>query len=136
MRYLNGDTINKDRHLNEHLKQVQVNTYYYKKYKSENEILYFIMFVCFIIISIALIKKKVSSFDDLSYSIIVAIIMVLSLSHISYSIYLLTYKDELNYDEDNYPFDTRSDISGNDISGNVNYDCLKFDPLPFFPYNI
>jgi hypothetical protein len=94
------------------------------------------MFVCFIIISIALIKKKVSSFDDLSYSIIVAIIMVLSLFYISYSIYLLTYKDELNYDEDNYPFETRSDSSGNDISGNVNYDCLKFDPLPFFPYNI
>ena len=136
MRYLNADNINKDRHLNENLKKVQVNTYYYKRYKSENQILYFIMFICFIIISIALIKKKLTSFDDLSYAIIVGIIITLSLFYIFYSIYLLTYKDELNYDEDNYPFQTRSDVSGNDISGNVNYDCLKIDPLPFFPYNI
>lgn len=129
MRYLNADNINKDRHLNEDLKKVQVNTYYYKRYKSENQILYFIMFVCFIIISIALIKKKLRSFDDLSYSIIVGIIIALSLFYIAYSIYLLTYKDEVNYDEDNYPYTSKRmyDISGSDISGNVNYACLKSD---------
>jgi hypothetical protein len=133
MRYLNADNINKDRHLNEDLKKVQVNTYYYKRYKSENQILYFIMFICFIIISIALIKKKITSFDDLSYSIIVGIIITLSLFYISYSIYLLIYKDEVNYDEDNYPYTSKRmyDISGSDISGNVNYDCLKTD----FSYN-
>lgn len=132
MRYLNADNINKNRHLTEDLKKVQVNTYYYKRYKSENQILYFIMFICFIIISIALIKKKVTSFDDLSYSIIVGIIIVVSLFYISHSIYLLTYKDELNYDEDNYPY-KMYDISGSDISGNVNYLCLKKE-FPF--YNI
>jgi hypothetical protein len=127
MRYLNADNINKYRHLNEDLKTVQVNTYYYKRYKSENQILYFIMFVCFIIISIALIKKKLTSFDDLSYSIIVGIIIVLSLFYILHSIYLLTFKDELNYDEDNYQYTSKRmyDISGSDISGNVNYLCLK-----------
>jgi len=129
MRYLNADNINKDRHLNEDLKKVQVNTYYYKRYKSENQILYFIMIICFIIISIALIKKKLTSFDDLSYSIIIGIIIALSLFYISYSIYLLTYKDEVNYDEDNYPYTSKRmyDISGSDISGNVNLDCLKSD---------
>lgn len=129
MRYLNADNINIDRHLNEDLKKVQVNTYYYKRYKSENQILYFIMVICFIIILIALIKKKVKSFDDLSYSIIVGIIIVLSLFYISRSIYLLKYKDEVNYDEDNYPYTSKRmyDISGSDISGNVNYDCLKSD---------
>ena len=126
MRYLNADNININRHLNEDLKKVQVNTYYYKRYKSENQILYFIMFTSFVIISIALIKKKLTYFDDLSYSIVVAIIIILSLSYILYSIYLLTYKDELNYDEDNYP-NNSTDIY--DISGNVNYNCLKSDFL-------
>jgi hypothetical protein len=138
MRYLNADNINKDRHLNEDLKKVQVNTYYYKRYKSENQILYFIMFVCFIIISIALIKKKLISFDDLSYAIIVGIIITLSLFYISYSIYLLTYKDEVNYDEDNYPYTSKRmyDISGSDISVNVNYDCLRSDSSYNFMNNV
>jgi len=138
MRYLNADNINKDRHLNEDLKKVQVNTYYYKRYKSENQILYFIMIICFIIISIALIKKKLTSFDDLSYSIIIGIIIALSLFYISYSIYLLTYKDEVNYDEDNYPYTSKRmyDISGSDISGNVNYDCLRSDSSYNFINNI
>lgn len=138
MRYLNADNINKDRHLNEDLKKVQVNTYYYKRYKSENQILYFIMIMCFIIISIALIKKKITSFDDLSYSIIVGIILALSLFYISYSIYLLTYKDEVNYDEDNYPYTSKRmyDISGSDISGNVNYHCLRSDSSYNFINNL
>lgn len=138
MRYLNADNINKDTHLNEDLKKVQVNTYYYKRYKSENQILYFIMIICFIIISIALIKKKLTSFDDLSYSIIIGIIIALSLFYISYSIYLLTYKDEVNYDEDNYPYTSKRmyDISGSDISGNVNYDCLRSDSSYNFINNI
>jgi hypothetical protein len=80
------------------------------------------MVTCFIIILIALIKKKLAFFDDLSYSIIVAIIMTLSLSYIIYSIYLLTYKDEVNYDEDNYQYTSKHIY---DISGNINSECLK-----------
>ena len=121
MRYLNADNINIDKHLNEDLKKVQVNTYYYKRYKSENQILYFIMVTCFIIILIAFIKKKLAFFDDLSYSIIIAIIMTLSLSYILYSIYLLTYKDEVNYDEDNYQYTSKH----MNASGNINNECLK-----------
>lgn len=127
MRYLNVDNINKDRHFNEDLKQIKVNTYYYKKYKSENEILYFIMFMCFIIISISLIKKKILFFDDLSYSIIVGIIMALSLLYISHSIYILFHKDNLNYDEDDHAMTSKIT---KDISGNFNRECLKYDPIP------
>lgn len=123
MRYLDSDIINKNKHLSEDLKQVQVNTYYYKRYKSENRILYFIMFMCFIIISIALIKKKMPFFDDLSYSIIIGTIMGLSLLYIVYYIYLLIHKDSLNYDEHDYKFTSYS----TDISDN---ECLKFEPIP------
>jgi hypothetical protein len=127
MRFLNIENINKNRHLNEELKQIQVNTYYYKKYKSENQLLYFIMFMCFIIISIALIKKKMPFFDDLSYSIIVGIIMGLSLLYISYSIYILIHKDRINYDENEYNF-ISNDKSKSD--SNVKYQCLQYDPIP------
>jgi len=125
MRYLDSDIINKNKHFSEDLKQVQVNTYYYKRYKSENYILYFIMFMCFIIISIALIKKKMPFFDDLSYSIIVATIMGLSLLYIVYCINILIHKDAVNYDEHDYKFDYKSvpDISNNDN------ECLKFEPI-------
>ena len=126
MRYLDSDIINKNKHLSEDLKQVQVNTYYYKRYKSENYILYFIMFMCFIIISIALIKKKMPSFDDLSYSIIVGTIMGLSLLYIVYCVYLLIHKDPVNYDEHDYRFDSNSTT---DISNNIDTDCLKFEPI-------
>jgi Cys-tRNA synthase (O-phospho-L-seryl-tRNA:Cys-tRNA synthase) len=121
MRYLNTDNLNKDRHFNEDLKQVQVNTYYYKRYKSENQLLYFIMVISFILISIALIKKRFAFFDDLSYSIIVGIIMGIALLYISHCIYGLIHKDKLNYDEDEYLYDD----SNLDLSGNANYECLK-----------
>ncbi len=127
MRYLNANNINKDKHLNEHLKQVQVNTYYYKRYKSENRLLYFIMFICFIIISIALIKRKMPFFDDLSYSIIVGIILGLSLLYIGYNIYLLMHKDNINYDEDDYKFNPNSKTNVDDKD--VNYKCLKYEPI-------
>jgi amino acid permease len=127
MRYLDSAIINKNKHFNEDLKQVQVNTYYYKRYKSENHILYFIMFMCFIIISIALIKKKMPYFDDLSYSIIVGTIMGLSLLYIVYCIYILIHKDAVNYDEHDYKFDSKTTT---DISGNSNSECLQFEPIP------
>ncbi len=111
--------------MNEDLRQVEVNTYYYKRYKSENQILYFIMIICVIIIVIALIKKRVAFLDDLSYSIIVGTILGISLLYIVYSIYLLVYKDNHNYDEDQYTFNNNAiDICNNDI----NYDCLQHDP--------
>ncbi len=125
MRYLDSDIMNKNKHLSEDLKQVQVNTYYYKRYKSENHILYFIMFMCFIIISIALIKKKMPFFDDLSYTIIVGTIMGLSLLYIVYCIYILIHKDAVNYDEDDYKFHS---TSAADISNNDTTECLKFEP--------
>jgi len=121
MRYLFTNDIDRDK-VNEDLKQIQINTYYYKKYKSENNILYFVMIMCFIIISIALVKKKMTYFDDLSYSIIVGTIMGLSLLYICYSIYALMYKDNLNYDEDDHKFNTSLEY---DISRNIVYTCLK-----------
>ena len=65
-------------------------------------------------------------FDDLSYSIIVGIIMGLSLLYISYSIYILIHKDHVNYDEDNYTFNSKSITNG---KNDVNHKCLKYEPI-------
>jgi hypothetical protein len=113
--------------INEQLRQVQINTYYYKRHKSENQILYFIMIVFVIIIFIAVIKKSFPFFDDYAYSIIVGTIFAFSILYVVYSIYLLMYKDDHNYDEDNYKFNSTIPISDN---SNINYDCLKRDPKP------
>jgi hypothetical protein len=92
--------------INENLRQIQINTYYYKRYKSENYILYFIMFILTFLIIIALIKQKYAYLDDLAYSVIVGTILALSLLYISYSTYLIIMKDDSNYDEDNFMFNT------------------------------
>jgi len=107
---------------NDHLKQVQINTYYYKRYKSENQLLYFIMIVCVIIIIIALIKQRVPFFDDYAYSTIIGIILSFSLIYISYSLWCLVYKDNHNYDEDDYLFN-RTKNSNSDISHNIINNC-------------
>ena len=53
--------------INENVKQIQINTYYYKRYKSENQLLYFINIVLVFVIIISFIKK-VTSTDSCSYS--------------------------------------------------------------------
>jgi len=110
---------------NDHLRQVQINTYYYKRYKSENQLLYFIMIVCVIIIVISLIKQRVPFFDDFAYSIIIGIILSISFIYILLSLWRIIYKDNYNYDEDDYLFNTMkfSDISSSDISYNVINNC-------------
>ena len=113
---------------NNNLRQVQINTYYYKRYKHENELLYFIMIVCLIIIIIALIKQRVPFLDDLAYSVIIGTIISISFIYILYFLWKFIYKDNYNYDEDQYLFNTMkySDISGNsdnDISHNVINNC-------------
>ena len=74
---------------NEHVKQIQINTYYYKRYKDENKLLYFIMVVLLFVIIITLIKKYFPFLDDLAYSIIIGSILGLSIIYIMYSLYYL-----------------------------------------------
>ena len=110
---------------NNHLRQVQINTYYYKRYKSENWLLYFIMIICVIIIIISLIKQRVQFFDDYAYSIIVGIILSFSFIYILYYLWSIIYKDNHNYDENQYLFNTNkfSDVSG--ISNDDINNCQK-----------
>ena len=106
------------------LKQIQINTYYYKKYKSENQILYFIIIVLVVIILISLIKT-VLPFIDVVYSIIVSIILGFSLVYIIYSLWLLVNKDNQNFDEDSYHFNLDVDHIANAINADKYKECTK-----------
>jgi hypothetical protein len=123
--------------INDDLKQIQVNTYYYKKYKSENHILYFINIILVIIIIISIIKKRFPFLDDLSYSIIIGIILGFSLLYIIYLLWNIINKDHQNYDEyyyDQYSYDYNE--NGSDISDNSNLSCLKPGKYLDLSYNI
>jgi amino acid permease len=107
--------------VNEQLKKIHVNTYYYKRYKSENNILYVVIAILILIIILSMIRKKYPIFDDTSYSIIVGIILAILLIYIVYSIWKLFYKDELNYDEYNYGTMSSDDIT----SGSNDYNSSE-----------
>lgn len=131
---INSDIINNEvqsklnslnKPIDETLKQIEINTYYYKKYKSENKILYFIIFILILIIIINIIKKRFPFFDDLSYSIIIGIILGASLLYIIYLLWDAMNKDDQNYDEYAYEYDAIDYSTTLDISNNINTSCLK-----------
>jgi len=100
----------------DNLKQIQINTYYYKKYKSENRILYFIMIVIIIIIIISFIKAKILFFNDTLYSVIISIILAYSILYILNSLWLIMFKDNKNYDENQHMFNLKVDQIENKIN--------------------
>ena len=104
----------------EDLKQIKINTYYYKRYKSENELLHFVMFVFVVLICFALIKKRVPFIDDFAYFIIIGIILGLSFLYIIYKLWLLMNKDDFNYDEILFPSQKSSGGNGNDMDKSLN----------------
>ena len=105
------------------------NTYYYKKYKSQNNILLFIIGVCVLIIMLKLIHKGYPFFDDRSYLIMVGIIIGLSILIVSYLLFIIYYKDNSNFDEIDYGYYNNNKINptsniNRDISFNM-FDCLE-----------
>jgi len=86
------------------LETIKWNTYYYKKYKAENLLLYFIIIACILIIVINILKNKYTFLDDISYSVIMGIILAYSAIHIFYNLWNIIYKDNLNFDENDYMF--------------------------------
>lgn len=118
---------------NEHVKQIQINTYYYKRYKAENQLLYFIMVVLLFVIIITLIKKYYPFLDDLAYSIIIGSILGLSIIYIVYSLWIIINKDSLNYDENEYLYNTNNIKSGLDPSNTLKNSCLD-NIVPEIPF--
>jgi hypothetical protein len=125
--------------VNEQLKKIQVNTYYYKRYKSENNILYVVICILVLIIVLSLIRKNYPFFDDVSYSVIVGTILAFLLIYIVYSIWKLFYKDQLNYDEHDYgnmSMNTITSGSNDSNSSECNRTTLNNIDISYNVYNL
>jgi hypothetical protein len=111
--------------INENVKQIQINTYYYKRYKSENQLLYFINIVLVFVIIISFMKKKFPFIDDFAYSIIIGTILALSILYIIYNLWIIFNKDDKNYDEYNYLY-TSTQTGDHNLSDSelINESCL------------
>ena len=84
--------------INNKMRNVQINTFYQKKYNSEISLLKFIIMVCIVLISIS-VGKKVGFFSDAAYSLLVGIIIFLGLIRTLYLIYDIIIRDKTNFDE-------------------------------------
>jgi hypothetical protein len=102
--------------------QIKWNTFFYKKYKAENDVLYFIIKLCVVIIIISLIHKHLPFFDDNAYSIVIGIIMSFGFIYIFYGIWNIIYKNNMNFDENEYLY-YNSMLNNLDTSNNLN--CLS-----------
>jgi hypothetical protein len=111
---------------NENVRQIQINTYYYKRYKSENQLLYFIIIVLVFVIVISFIKKRYPFIDDLAYSIIIGTILALSIIYIIYNLWIILNKDDKNYDEHKYDYTSNIRTGDHDSSESVNNLCLDY----------
>ena len=112
---------------------VKWNTYYYKRYKALNAILYFIMLICVIIIVVTIIKKSVPFFDDTAYSVVVGFILALSVIYIVRQLWSIMFRDNKNFDEYAYTFNPNT--IDNDTNNNIMSDCVSITPKPQVNYS-
>ena len=84
--------------INNKMRNVQINTFYQKKYNSEISLLKFIIMVCIVLITIS-VSKKVGYFSDAAYSLLVGIIIFLGVIRTLYLIYDIIIRDKTNFDE-------------------------------------
>ena len=103
------------------------NLYIYKKYKSINYILLLIILLCFVIIFFTVINKNVDYFDDNSYISIMSIILVFSILYISYLVFDLYNRNNLNYDE--YNFNTKHNKKPEEIIKKKNYATIDMSKV-------
>ena len=82
-------------------KGILTNTYQHKKYKTQTDILYFIIKVSLLVIVLSLLNEYVSFFPETLYVILVGIIFGVSFIHILYRLYDIMIRDELVFDEYN-----------------------------------
>ena len=87
---------------NENIEATRWNTYYYKKYKAQNNILIFIISVTLLIFILTFFNKTTVYFDASSYMIIVGFILAVSILIVIYLYYDIFRRDNMNFDEHDY----------------------------------
>jgi hypothetical protein len=82
------------------VKKIRWNTYYYKKYRQQTHMLFFISCIC--VLMIVLSKLRSAYFDEKAYSLVIGIILGLSVIYMLYGLWDLLLKDDKNFDEYDY----------------------------------
>ena len=80
------------------IRNIQINTFYQKKYQSQINILKFIILVCIVIISLSFIKKR-GLISERMYLLIIGIIIAASIIRICYMIYDIIIRDKNIFEE-------------------------------------
>ena len=87
-----------DDKIKNNIRNIQINTFYQKKYQSQINILKFIILVCIVIISLSFIKKK-GLISQRMYLLIIGIIIAASIIRICYMLYDIIIRDKNIFDE-------------------------------------
>ena len=87
-----------DDKIKNNIRNIQINTFYQKKYQSQINILKFIILVCILIISLSFIKKK-GLISQRMYLLIIGIIIAASIIRICYMLYDIIIRDKNIFDE-------------------------------------
>ena len=80
------------------IRNIQINTFYQKKYQSQINILKFIILVCIVIISLSFIKKR-ELISEIMYLLIIGIIIAVSIIIICYMLYDIIIRDKNIFEE-------------------------------------
>jgi hypothetical protein len=134
--HLNNVVLNVAQKPNQDIHIARWNTFYYKKYKAQNNILLFIIGVCVFVIILKLLRKGYPYFDHTSYLTVLGITIGLTAAVLIFAIKDIYYKDNMNFDEYEFTALTGTDISMNkqntDYSGYSSKDiCMKTNPYSF-----
>ena len=82
--------------------KIRWNTYYYKKYRQQTKMLFFIIFICIVMITLSKLRSLYPYFDEKAYSLIIGIILGLAFIRIFLELWDLLIRDNKNFDEYDY----------------------------------
>lgn len=93
--------------------KIRWNTYYYKKYRHQTRLLFFIICICVLMIVLSKLRSRSPYFDEKAYSFVIGIILGVTFIYMIYGLWDLLLKDDKNFDEYDYSI---YGISGKDIT--------------------
>jgi hypothetical protein len=85
------------------MRMVEINTYYGKRYKAQSSVMKLIIFVCVIILVLAILQKK-SLLPESIANILLGIVIVIGGFFIIWRILDISRRDNMNFDEYNWYF--------------------------------
>tara|TARA_B110000285_G_scaffold235504_1_gene317654 strand:- start:156 stop:1076 length:921 start_codon:yes stop_codon:yes gene_type:complete len=105
------------------LRMVEINTYYSDRYQAHTDVMKLVIFTCVPVLIIAVIANKGFITSEIS-NLVIAIIIAIGVIYISYSIYDISRRDNMNFNAYKGPISTSSDsdTQGEDYSDEWNGD--------------